>query len=1068
MIPIKPASATWTDEQWQAIYQSGNNIIVSAGAGSGKTAVLTERIIEKLKQGISIQNLIVLTFTNAAAFEMKVRVRKKINAEIKKGNESLKEQLSLLDQATITTFDSYSLSLVKKYHYLLNIPKDIKVIDNVLVSAYKKQLIEEIINEKFQTQDKNFLTLMDTFTVKDDKKMQGILLTINDKLDTLVDKKAFLETYIETFYQNERIEKQIENYVNLINKYQRKMQKILNKMLETVRNDKLYVFTKQLEENLQGILKSESYDDYVYFLRIYPSITFPRNKDIDEIEKEDIKERYEELKKCIEKIKELCCYQDQEEMKKSILSTKIYAKAIVDILKILNKRLWEYKKQENAYEFADITRLGLDLLEGHPDITEQIKNNINEIMIDEYQDTNDIGDYFISLIANHNIYMVGDIKQSIYRFRNANPKIFMDKYSNYSKHINGEKIDLNKNFRSRKEVLDDINELFQYIMDETIGGADYRNGHQMIFGNMSYEKNKPDQDYNLEILDYPYKDNEDVKEYRGEEVEAFIIGYDIINKIKNKHQIYDKDSNILRPIQYSDCAILLDRKNSFDLYKKIFTYLEIPLTIHKNEDFVASSEIYVIRSILKLIHSLKDSKYANQNFKHAYLSLKRSFLYQQSDDELLTSLATQKQNNQKVITILESDQELKQKIEHLSNYSENHSMKELLYEIYDQFNIYDQLTKIGDVDFIGTKLEYLLTVSENFNKIEEFINYFDSSIKEKIDVAFSLNKNTDNNTVNIMTIHASKGLEYYICYYAGLNKEFSKEDLKSKFFFDHELGIVLPNYQEGIKETFYKELVKDHYLEEEIAERIRVFYVALTRAKEKMIMVANLSDSKNKSKLDGNEIVDDFKRLEYNSFYDILTSINEVLTIYTKKVAIPPLSKDYEIIKEKNSEENKKENNSPKQIITISIQKEEMEQANFSSANTNEIVEQDTLEYGIKFHQILEYVDFSNLDNIEEPWKSKIEQLLNQEFMKNIHNSKIYREYEFIDQTDKEEKHGIIDLMIEEEDKIIIVDYKLKNIDKTSYKDQVKGYISYIKKQTTKEVTGYIYSLHDGIYLKVE
>ena len=134
-------------------------------------------------------------------------------------------------------------------------------------------------------------------------------------------------------------------------------------------------------------------------------------------------------------------------------------------------------------------------------------------------------------------------------------------------------------------------------------------------------------------------------------------------------------------------------------------------------------------------------------------------------------------------------------------------MKELLYEIYDQFNIYDQITKIGDVDFISTKLEYLLTVSENFNNIEEFINYFDSSIKEKIDVAFSLNKNTDNNTVNIMTIHASKGLEYYICYYAGLNKEFSKEDLKSKFFFDHELGIVLPNYQEGIKETFYKELV---------------------------------------------------------------------------------------------------------------------------------------------------------------------------------------------------------------------------------------------------------------------
>lgn len=1068
MIPQKPASATWTDEQWQAIYQSGTNIIVSAGAGSGKTAVLTERIIEKLKQGISIQNLIVLTFTNAAAFEMKVRVRKKINAEIKKGNENLKEQLQLLDQATITTFDSYSLSLVKKYHYLLNIPKNIKVIDNVIISTYKKQLIEEILNEKFQTRDKSFLKLMDTFTVKDDKKMQAILLMINDKLDTLVDKQAFLETYIETFYQNDKIETQIEKYVNLINKYQRKIKKILDNMIEIVRNDKLYAFTKQLEENLRGILKSDTYDDYVYFLRIYPSITFPRNKDIDEIEKEDIKERYEELKKCIEKIKELCCYQDQEEMKNSILSTKIYAEAIVDILKIMNQRLWEYKKKENAYEFADITRLGLDLLEGHPDITEQIKNNINEIMIDEYQDTNDIGDYFISLIANHNIYMVGDIKQSIYRFRNANPKIFMDKYSNYSNHINGEKIDLNKNFRSRKEVLEDINELFQYIMDEAIGGANYRNGHQMIFGNMSYEKNKPDQDYHLEILDYPYKENEDVKGYRREEVEAFIIGYDIINKIKNKHQIYDKDSNLLRPIQYSDCAILLDRKNTFDLYKKIFTYLEIPLTIHKNEDFVASSEIYVIRSILKLIRSLKDEKYANQHFKHAYLSLMRSFLYQEPDDKLLTVLLDQKQNNKKVTAMLDHHQDLKQKLTHLFAYSENHSMKELLYEIYDQFNIYDQLNKIGDVDFISTKLEYLLTVSENFNNIEEFVNYFDSAIKEKIDVAFSLNKNTDNNTVNIMTIHASKGLEYYICYYAGLNKEFSKEELKSKFFFDHDLGIVLPNYQEGIKETFYKELVKDHYLEEEIAERIRVLYVALTRAKEKMIMVTNLSDSKDKSKLEGNQMVDDFKRLEYNSFYDILTSVQEILTIYTKKVAIPPLSKDYEIVKEKSSEEKKKTSTSPTQTITIKVQKEKIEQANFASTNAHEIVEQETLEYGIKFHQILEYVDFENLDNIEEPWKSKIEQLLNQEFMKNINTSKIYREYEFIDQTESEEKHGIIDLMIEEEDQIIIVDYKLKNIDKSSYKDQVKGYINYIQKHTEKPVIGYIYSLHDGIYLKVE
>lgn len=1062
MIPKKPIDSTWTDEQWQAIHQAGTNIIVSAGAGSGKTAVLTERIIEKLKKGVNIQNLIVLTFTKAAAFEMKVRVRKKLKSEIQKGHQNLKEQLELLDQATITTFDSYSLSLVKKYHFLLNIGSNIKIIDNIVIKIQKKKILDDIINEMFQANHPHFIQLMDTFTVKDDHKIQSSILSINDKLDTLVDKQKFLNDYIKTHYNDQVINDNINTYVHLLHKEQLKIKQLIKKMEQIIKNEKLYTFFKQLEENLQGILTSTTYDDYAYFLSIYPKVSFPRSPKIDDLEKEEVKKQYEEIKKVLEKMQELCHYKSIEQMKEIIYSTKPYAQAIIEILKQLNTRLWEYKKEQNSYEFSDITRLGLDLLEQNPEVREEVKANIHEIMIDEYQDTNDIGDYFISLISNHNVYMVGDIKQSIYRFRNANPKIFMEKYNQYTRHNDGEKIDLNKNFRSRKEVLDDINLIFEYIMDETIGGANYRQGHQMIFGNNNYEKDKPSQNYHLEILDYAYQDNEQCQGYRKEEVEAFLIANDIKQKVENNYQIYDKDKNLLRPIQYSDCAIILDRRNNFDLYKKIFTYLKVPLTLYKNEDFVTSSEIYVIRSILKLIQSFQDETYAKQNFIHAYLSFQRSFLQEKSDNDILKIL--EKYKNKKPISILNEERKLQKQIQELAYYSTCHSMKDLLYKIYDTFHIYEKIVKIGDAHFLSTKLEYLLNVSETFQNLEDFIAYFDFAMKDKIDMNFSLNKNTNTNTVNMMTIHASKGLEYHLCYYAGLTKEFSKEDLKEKFLFDSKLGFILPTYEEGIKETFYKEIVKNHYKEEEISERIRVFYVALTRAKEKMIIVTNLSDNENLPKIDNNQIVDTLDRLSYNSFYDILSSIHEVLKIYTTKTKIPLLTKDYEQVKEKM--EQLPQDSTKKDYIEIDIHKQEKEEIHY--ANTKELVEQDALEYGIKIHQILEYVDFQNPSNIDKQYQPYIDKLLSQEFMKNIKKSQIYREYEFIDQTSKEEKHGIIDLMIEEEDTIYIIDYKLRKIDKPSYQEQVRGYIDYIQKITTKKVYGYLYSIQDGISLKVE
>ena len=212
-------------------------------------------------------------------------------------------------------------------------------------------------------------------------------------------------------------------------------------------------------------------------------------------------------------------------------------------------------------------------------------------MIDEYQDTNDIQENFISMIENNNVYMVGDIKQSIYRFRNANPYIFKNKYDSYADNDGGLKIDLVKNFRSREEVLDNINEIFNYIMDNDIGGAEYHESHEMVFGNNSYiEEGKTEQEYNMEILEYHY--DKDSK-YTKEEIEIFTIADDIINKISNKFKVFDKDEKLLRDITYNDFVILMDRTTDFDLYKKIFEYKGIPLTLYKDDKLNNSYDIYI-------------------------------------------------------------------------------------------------------------------------------------------------------------------------------------------------------------------------------------------------------------------------------------------------------------------------------------------------------------------------------------------------------------------------------------------------------------------------------------------
>ena len=508
----------WTKEQQEAIYQKGKNIIVSAGAGSGKTAVLTERVITHLKEGVSIDNLLILTFTNAAAAEMKDRIRKKI-----KENESLLNNLDKIDNAYITTFDAYALSLVKKYSHILNISKDIKIADNTFIDIKKEEILNEIFENNYKEKNKLFLKLIDDFSLKDDKEVFDNILKLNNKISNIFNKEDYLKNYIKNYYTEENIENYIKEY-----------EEYLKEKIKQIRNEEkklsLYVDESYIEKMpLEKLYNSNTYDE----IKENVETKLPRLPSKTEEEAKDIKKQ---ITKDLKDLEELTKYENSKQIKETIYKTQDYAELLTQLILELNEKLNEYKKENNLYEFIDISNMAIKLLKDNEEVRETLKQNYYEILIDEYQDTNDLQELFVSLIEKNNVYMVGDIKQSIYRFRNTNPILFKEKYNLYQDGDKGLKIDLNKNFRSRKEVLTGINYLFDYIMDENIGGAEYRLSHRMIYGNTTYEKaNK--ENYKLEILNYI-----DEEDYTKEEIEIFTVANDIKNKINSGYEIMDKET----------------------------------------------------------------------------------------------------------------------------------------------------------------------------------------------------------------------------------------------------------------------------------------------------------------------------------------------------------------------------------------------------------------------------------------------------------------------------------------------------------------------------------------------
>ncbi len=1108
----------YTKAQQEAIISHGNNILVSAGAGSGKTQVLTERVVYFIKnKNYQLENFLILTFTNLAAKEMKERIRKNLSLENLKDAENV-------DFADICTFDSFSLALVKKYHLLLNLSENLNIVDSNIIAVKKKTIINEIFNRLYKEKDNDFLSLINKYCFKKDDDIQNLIFEIYEKASKELDTEKYLENFLDNYYSDKHLDFICDSLVKHIIHQKNILLKLSNCLPNEYYDEKSrFTYQEQIQKTFESFFFAKDYDNLIAnFPLSIKEIKKPKNISILDAQYILLfEDSYKSLLNLLKKIP-----QNKDELFIYCKNNQLEAKKLIEITLNLHELIMAYKKEYQVFEFDDIAKFALQLVQKDSDIRQELKEKYKMIMIDEYQDTSLLQDTFVSLISNNNVYMVGDIKQSIYRFRNARSDIFKAKYDEYKNHNGGRAIDLNTNFRSRREVLQDINYIFQNIMLDEIGGANYKKDHMIEYGNKTYlQAIKDEINYHADFLLY-----NDLKSSTNIEIEAKLTANDIIKKINNHYQVMEKGT--LRDCRFSDFVILMDRGTNFETIAKIFSDYKIPLFVENDENIAKNDILFILANLLRIIKAIFNFDFNNDEFKKAFVSLARSFIFNYSDE--------------KIYQICHNDLFLEDKImldlQNIIKENKHLPIADLFILIIFKLDIYHRLITIGNIKKNESYLDSIINMFLNMSKldynIEEFISYIENV--ENYDLKITLSSvATSLDSVRIMNIHKSKGLEFNIVYFLGLEKKFNRQELKNSFGLSKKFGLILKKL-----DSDYIDVIKYlNTLEEEkedISEKIRLFYVMLTRTKEKMIFLYNINGLNNYNKdyylnIFKNNLSDENKTLKlFNYFlYDLKFNaydfdyalkekniklpykIKEKLDSEIAKLPYDKISYD-ETIEDRFKNETSYNLSYPieeedllkckslkdlifdlyknkmfnKRFLDINLEAQENlifnQKINFENLNLQQIninvkeqevlraskelsidANQENLNFGTKIHLMLEIMDLKKPDYsiIENDfYKFVIKRFLNSPIMKNIHNGTIYKEYEFFDEINN--SNGIIDLMIVYNDYIDIIDYKTKNINDEAYDKQLSIYEKYISLTFHKKVNTYLYSLLNGEYRK--
>ena len=887
----------WTPAQKSAIDTRDCNVLVSAAAGSGKTAVLVERIISMITdpdKNIDIDRLVVVTFTKAAAAQMKDKIRKALDSMLDEnpGDVNLLRQITLLNNAQITTIDSFCLWIIRNHFPEVNLDPGFRIMDEGEKKLIENDVLEDVLEEFYAEADEEFFNLVDAFGMgRDDSGLVSIIDKIyrfsrsNPWIDEWFDECMLV--YDDETYDNPAIKELYDSIKNTLFDYRDKYNRLVDICSEPAGPA---AYTGALQSDLLGInemINSQDFGELGRRIRIFSFEALSRKKDAgaDPDIKEYVKGQRKLFKDYIGRLNDKIFLKEDDGIFADMQGAGIQIRTLLKVAKVYAKRVSEVKREKGIIDFNDMEHLALSILVKKEDgklvyteTADKLANRFEEILIDEYQDSNQLQEVILNAVSktrltgeNNNIYMVGDVKQSIYKFRLACPELFIEKYDTYGETGDNVRIELQKNFRSRENVLECANDVFSHIMNKNFSGIGYDESVRLNAG-FPYPEYS-DSNYGDEAnksTDVILISSENEEEATTRELEADRLAKLIEEIASSGVNVYDADENIYRPAEYRDIVILTRSVTGWaDTFADALMDRGIPAYTDSSTGYFSVREIQVILSMLTIVDNpVQEISLAAAmmsyfgGFTAADLGLVRKLGREHADKNVHNNLY----EHLKVVAALgeagkmhEADvKQLSGKcalfLAKLTEYRDKSSV-ESLYDLCWEI-IYDS----GYYDYVGTmpagaqrqaNLNVLLERAAGYGKssysgLFNFLRYIERLKKFDEDFAEGAASLDNENLVRIMSIHKSKGLEFPIVILAGAHKSINFMDATAPVLVDQNLGIAV-DYVDLERRTKTPTIIKGamarRIVRESISEEERLLYVAMTRAREKLIITGVVKDA---------------------------------------------------------------------------------------------------------------------------------------------------------------------------------------------------------------------------------
>jgi ATP-dependent helicase/nuclease subunit A len=899
-IPVKPESATWTDDQWKAIFAKDQDILVAAAAGSGKTAVLVERIIQKIisvDNPINVDELLVVTFTNASAAEMRHRIgealEKAINANPK--STHLRKQLSLLNRASISTLHSFCLEVIKKYYYLIDIDPGFRIANETEIQLMRDEVLDELFEEEYGVEgNEAFYQLVDVFSNdRSDVALQEIIGDLYDFANANADPDAYLDKVSAMYAVDLATPLESLPFIQeLLFDISLQLEGARDLTLQGIELTKLpagpapraETFNKDIE--LINTLIQAKEQSWLNMYETIQNVSFSTLKsckkdEFDAALVEKSKKLRDKVKKIITDLKDELFSRKPESFLKDMREMKSHIDTLANLVRKFSLQFSAVKREKGLVDFADLEHLCLKILttktsDGHfepSEIALIYRNHFKEVLVDEYQDVNMVQETIVKQVSKDqeedgNLFMVGDVKQSIYRFRLAEPNLFLGKYTRFqaNQEDTGLRIDLAKNFRSRREVLEGTNYLFKQLMGVKVGEIEYDESAELKLG-APYPENEK---YPIELFfidlnkgedNHSESENDegavlDQTDLEQSQLEARLMAKKIKQFIAEQKQVYNPKSKSYRPVTYRDFVILLRSMTWAPQIMEEFKHQGIPIYANLSKGYFEATEVAIMMSLLKII----DNPFQDIPL----VSVLRSPIVG-LDEEQLGRLRTYNKKGAYFESISSfyknSSQwesgELYEKIANFMNQltewrhkARKGSLTELIWQLYRDTHFYDFVGGLPGGKQRQANLRALYDRAHqyeqtSFRGLFRFLRFVERMTERGDDLGAARALGEQEDVVRMMTIHSSKGLEFPFVFIAGLARNFNTMDIKKAYMLDKDYGFAA-KYVNPDKRISYPSLPQLAFKRkkklEMLAEEMRVLYVALTRAKEQLFLIASVKD----------------------------------------------------------------------------------------------------------------------------------------------------------------------------------------------------------------------------------